>query len=73
MADEGLFISDVVHQAYIDVHEKGTEAAAATGVVVRGTSLSKDFLIVRADRPFFFAIRDDLTGTILFMGEITNP
>ena len=55
------------------MHEKGTEAAAATGVVVWGTSLSKDFLIVRADRPFFFAIRDDLTGTILFMGEITNP
>ncbi|NLZ39054.1 MAG: serpin family protein [Firmicutes bacterium] len=73
MAEEELFVSDVIHQAYIDVDEKGTEAAAATGVVMRLTALPADTFTVRADRPFFFVIRDDMTGTILFMGEITNP
>ena len=74
MAEEGLFVSDVIHQAYIDVHEKGTEAAAATGVVFGARiSLPAENFTVRADRPFFFAICDDLTDTILFMGEITNP
>ncbi|MCR3922488.1 MAG: serpin family protein, partial [Firmicutes bacterium] len=73
MAEEELFVSKVIHQAYIDVHEKGTEAAAATGVEMRLTSVQDDPFTVRADQPFFFAIRDDLTDTILFMGEVTNP
>ena len=74
MADEDLYVGSVIHQAYIDVHEKGTEAAAATGVVMKTTSAPLDEpFVVRADRPFFFAICDDLTDSILFMGEVTNP
>jgi serpin B len=65
----GWWISQVVHQANIEVHEEGTEAAAATAVVMNE---SMPFTL-RADRPFFIAIRDDLTGSILFMGAINDP
>jgi serpin B len=68
----GWCIDEVIHQAAIEVNEKGTEAAAATGVVMKAVSLPQYFT-VRADKPFFFAIRDDVTGTILFMGEVNNP
>lgn len=68
----GWCINRVIHQATIEVNEKGTEAAAATAVEMRLTSLPQYFT-VRADRPFFFAIRDDVTGTLLFMGEINDP
>ncbi|MCR3922489.1 MAG: serpin family protein [Firmicutes bacterium] len=68
----GWFISQIVHQANLDVNEEGTEAAAATGVAM-DESAPLDPFTLRADRPFFFAICDDLTGTILFMGTITNP
>ncbi len=70
--DSNWTIYDVIHKATIEVDEEGTEAAAVTGVVVGITSYIEP-LEVRADRPFFFAIRDDLTGTILFMGKIANP
>jgi serpin B len=71
-AEEALVISDVVHQANIDVDEKGTEAAAATAVVMRGSS-SPDQVTLRVDRPFLFALRDVQTGTMLFLGRVSDP
>ena len=65
-----LYISDVLHKAFVAVNEEGTEAAAATGVVVGITSLP---FTVRVDRPFVFLIRDVETDTILFMGRVLNP
>jgi serpin B len=62
----GLFISSVLQKTFVDVNEEGTEAAAATSVGVSVTSVSVPLL--RADRPFFFAIRERLSGTVLFMG-----
>ena len=72
---ENLSITDVVHKAFVDVNEEGTEAAAATGVVVGLTSAApppkpKYF---RADHPFLFFIRDNKTGSILFMGRLEKP
>ena len=67
-----LFISAVIHKAFVDVNEEGTEAAAATGVVVGLTSvqITPEF---RADHPFLFLIRDNRTGAILFVGRMVNP
>lgn len=69
---KGLYISDVIHKAFIDVNEEGTEAAAATAVVVGRTSAPQATSFF-ANRPFFFAIRDNATGSILFMGRVCNP
>jgi serpin B len=69
-----LFISAVIHKAYVEVNEEGTEAAAATGVVMRLTSVGPAQIpIFRADHPFLFLIRDNLTGSILFIGRVANP
>jgi serpin B len=70
-----LHISAVLHKAYVDVNEEGTEAAAATGVVmkVRGMRPSEPIPVFRADHPFLFLIRDTKAGSILFMGRLTNP
>jgi serpin B len=74
-----LFISAVIHKAFIDVNEKGTEAAAATAVVMRGpTAVPPRFQlppppVFRADHPFIFLIRDNRSGGILFMGRVTDP
>ena len=69
-----LFISAVVHQAYVDVNEEGTEAAAATGVVMRLTSAAPERIpVFRADHPFIFLIRDKVSGSILFLGRVMNP
>ena len=67
-----LFISKVIHQASITLDEAGTEAAAATAVVVSLTAVT-DPLEITIDRPFIYMIRDNLTGTILFLGRIKNP
>jgi serpin B len=72
-AAERLYVSAVVHQANIDVDEKGTEAAAATAVVMRATSQPAERVTLRVDRPFLFAIRDVPTGTILFLGQVADP
>ena len=72
-AEEKLVISKVVHQANIDVDEKGTTAAAATAVVLRATALPTDLVTMRIDRPFLFAVRDTKTGAILFLGRVTLP
>jgi serpin B len=69
-----LFISAVIHQAYVDVNEEGTEAAAATGVVMRLTSMGPNRTpVFKADHPFIFMIRDNASGSILFLGRVMNP
>lgn len=68
----GLFIQDVVHQAFVAVDEKGTEAAAATAVVVGETSAPPPAMLT-VDRPFVFAIIDRPTGATLFIGRVLDP
>lgn len=69
-----LFISAVVHKAYVDVNEEGTEAAAATGVAMKLTSVGPTQIpVFKADHPFLFLIRDNHTGSILFIGRVVNP
>ena len=69
-----LFISEVIHKAFVAVDEEGTEAAAATAVVVVGAeSEPPEPLVVTIDRPFVFVIRDIETGTILFVGRVVDP
>ncbi len=68
-----LFIGDVVHKAFVSVDEAGTEAAAATAVVMKLTAVPETPVEVTIDRPFVFLIHDMETGTILFLGRIVNP
>jgi serpin B len=69
-----LFISDVIHKAFVAVDEAGTEAAAATAVIVGTTSMPTEPPVeVTVDRPFIFLIRDIETGSILFVGRVLNP
>lgn len=71
MAKKGLFIDQVIHKAVLDISEEGTEAAAATAIVMRkSASLQTSFI---ANRPFIVIIKDKTTGNILFMGTIVNP
>ena len=65
-----LCITDVRHKAFVDVNEEGTEAAAATAVGIGIVSLPPSVVV---DRPFVFAIRERLSGTILFLGRVMNP
>jgi len=65
-----LFISEVMHKTYVNVNEEGTEAAAATSVGMAPASAPPSLVI---ERPFLFAIRERLSGAILFMGRIMNP
>src|SRR5262245_31381482 len=67
-----LFISLVIHKAFVEVNEKGTEAAAATAVVTRSVSIAMPPSF-RADHPFVFLIRDKVTGSILFLGRVVDP
>ncbi|MBK6939119.1 MAG: serpin family protein [Planctomycetes bacterium] len=68
-----LFIAGIHHQAFIDVDEQGTEAAAATGVTWALKSAPARIPVFRADRPFVFAIRHRATGAILFAGVVEDP
>jgi len=69
-----LFISAVIHKAYVDVNEEGTEAAAATGVTMKLTSIGPSQIpVFQADHPFLFFIRDNNSGSILFIGRVMNP
>jgi serpin B len=73
--EEELFISAVIHKALVDVNEEGTEAAAATAVGIRVTSapVRDEPIVFRADHPFVFLIRDNRSGSMLFLGRLTNP
>lgn len=69
-----LYISDVIHQANIGVDEKGTEASAATALVMGDMGApGGERVTLRVDRPFLFALRDLATGAILFLGRVTDP
>jgi serpin B len=70
-----LFISKAIHKAFVDVNEEGTEAAAATGIVMETTALpvERPKPVFRADHPFVFLIRDNRTGAILFLGRLVDP
>jgi serpin B len=70
--EQDLFIDEIFHKAFVAVDEAGTEAAAATGVVMRLTTALPGIQVM-VDRPFVFAIRDLETGTILFLGRVLDP
>ncbi|WP_051382898.1 serpin family protein [Gloeobacter kilaueensis] len=75
MSREPAFLYEVIHKSYIDVNEEGTEAAAATGAIMRATAVMQPvppFQMI-VDRPFFIAIRDNTSGALLFMGRIADP
>ena len=70
-----LYISEVKHKSWGEVNEEGTVAAAVTSVGVFTTSVQqpREKFVMKVDRPFFFAIRDNRTGVVLFMGSVVNP
>ena len=68
-----LFISEVIHKAFVSLDEAGTEAAAATAVIMDESETPGEPIEVTIDRPFIFLIRDIETGTILFVGRVMNP
>lgn len=72
-AEGDLYVQEVVHEAFISVDEHGTEAAAATAVVIGATSAPSEIVELTVDRPFVFAIVDDQTGAVLFMGRVLDP
>jgi serpin B len=79
--EEILYIGDVIHQANIDVDEKGTEAAAATAIIMQATGggcvgsvpSPRKTITLRLDHPFLFVLRDVETGAVLFMGRVVDP
>jgi serpin B len=69
-----LYIGNVFHKAFVAVDEEGTEAAAATAVVMDGgTSVPPEALPFDVDRPFLFLIREHATGAVLFLGRVIDP
>lgn len=69
-----LFISDIIHQAFVDVNEKGTEAAGSTGIAMPMSAINAPKIpVFDADHPFLFLIQDTKTGTILFIGSVGDP
>jgi serpin B len=71
--DHNLLIQDVLHKAFVSVDEAGTEAAAASAVIVGITAMPAQQAQVTIDRPFLFLIRDIPTGSIVFVGRVLNP
>lgn len=72
---DNLYVSKVIHQSFIEVQEQGTEAAAATAVVMmmRAAPMPDSPVSFEADRPFLFVLQDDVTGNILFAGQLLQP
>jgi serpin B len=70
---EPLYISKVIHQADISVDEKGTEASAATAVVMTAGAMPVTPVTMHVDRPFVFALRETSTGAVLFLGRVVDP
>jgi len=74
-ANSGLKISAAIHKAFVDVNETGTEAAAATSIIMVATSMRQEAppIVFNADHPFLFMIRDMKSGSILFVGRVADP
>ena len=70
---KSLFMSKVFHKSFLEVNEEGTEAAAATGLMMGITSMPKKKLSFNANHPFLFFIREKKTGAILFIGRYIKP
>ncbi|XP_075495711.1 serpin-ZX-like [Primulina tabacum] len=71
---QNLYVSNIFHKSFIEVNEEGTEAAAATAAVVTlWSAMINDKLDFVADHPFLFVIREDMTGVVLFTGQVMNP
>lgn len=70
-ARKGLYLKDAVHKAFVDVNERGTEVAAATSLRFNLSAPPKGTF--HADRPFVFVIQESTTGSILFMGRVSDP
>jgi serpin B len=68
-----LFIGEVLHKAFVSVDEAGTEAAAATAVIMERGMAPQSPIVISVDRPFIFLIRDLQTGAVLFVGRVLNP
>ncbi len=69
-----LYVSDVIHEAFVKVDEAGTEAAAATAVIVDlRAAMPGETVDLQIDRPFLFALQDRETGEILFIGRVADP
>jgi serine protease inhibitor len=71
-----LYLSAVIHKAFVDVNEEGTEAAAATGVVAARMAVvarPEPVVVFRADHPFLVLIRHTRSGSLLFLGRVVNP
>jgi serpin B len=76
IADEKLYIGEVLQKSYVDLNEEGTEAAAVTTVGMQASAVRmppRDRFTMILDRPFFFVISDVATGSVLFMGIVNNP
>ncbi|MBN1387449.1 MAG: serpin family protein [Bacteroidales bacterium] len=73
ISEQSLFISKVLHQTFIETNEEGTEAAAATVVMIELTSMPSGPVVVRLDKPFIYIIRETSTNCIVFMGKTGNP
>ena len=70
MFDSGnMWFTDIIHKTFISVDEKGTEAAAVTAIGMAGASLPPEPIELKFNKPFYFAIRDNTSGEILFMGR----
>lgn len=73
ISEQSLFISKVLHQTFIETNEEGTEAAAATVVMMELTSMPSGPIEIRLDKPFIYIIRETSTNSIVFMGKTGNP
>ena len=73
ISDIDLLISDVIHKTYVDVNEEGTEAAAVTAIVFETTSVGGGPTVITFDRPFLFAITENSSKSIVFMGKVEAP
>ena len=68
-----LYVSSVIQKVFVEVNEEGSEAAAATGVMVMMRSMPAPNQMFNVDHPFIFIIRDKLTGMVLFQGRVVDP